>query len=322
MNTNLPFVSIVVASFNREHIIQETIEALLNQSYPSDFFEVIIVDNNSQDRSVQIIKESFVDYIKSSKLKLLSLDVNSGSAGTYNKALSVINDRWSYMLKMDEDLVLDKECLSRLVEMAQKKPKAMMVGGKVYFYKDRNIFHAVGSFLRPYFAIARGIGVNQIDEGQFDNEEKFDGLNGCMILCSKELYNQVGWFDEDYFLYYDDHDLMYKSLKKGYQHWYCPAAIGYHDTSTSTNIKYSNAQWLYYSSRGSWMFFYKNFNFLSINGFIYLASNSFKVIVGLFLIFIKSPKNKILNNLGVFTFGNIHGLFKTHKRYYDIERWK
>ncbi len=320
MNTTLPFVSVVVASFNREFIINETIEALLNQSYPSHLYEIIVVDNNSQDSSVKIIEENFSQHIESSKLKLLALKKNTGSAGTYNKALNVIDKKWSYMLKMDEDLILDRDCLNNLVGLAIQKPQAMMVGGKVYFYKNRDTFHAVGSFLKPYYAIAKGIGVNEEDLGQFDDERKFDGLNGCMILCSKELYNKVGWFDEDYFLYYDDHDLMYKSLKMGFQHWYTPKAVGYHDTATSSNAKYSNQQWLYYSSRGSWMFLHKNFSYLSISGFIYFISNLVKMFAGLFFIFLKSQKTEILHNLKIYILGNFHGFFQKYKGYYNLKR--
>lgn len=246
---NFPFISVIVASYNRGDIIYKTIRALINQDYPNERYEVIVVDNNSSDNSVEIIRSNFKNEIESNFLKLLSLDYNSGSAGTYNEALELIASEWKYILKMDEDLIVDTNCISSLASIAVSKPNGVIFGGKVFLYQARNTFHAVGSKLSPRYAIAKGIGVNEIDHGQYDKEMKLDGLNGCMILISRTLKEKIGWFDKDYFLYYDDHDLMYKSLRHGYEHWYTPHAVGYHDTSTASSLKYSKPQWLYYSSR-------------------------------------------------------------------------
>ena len=70
-----------------------------------------------------------------------------------------------------------------------------------------------------------------------------------MVLISKKVLDEIGWFDKDYFLYYDDHDLMFRSKKKGNIHRFTPEAIGYHDTKTGSKNKYANKQWLYYSTR-------------------------------------------------------------------------
>ena len=172
--------------------------------------------------------------------------------------MSLVLNLQEYMLKMDEDLVLDSNCLKSLVKQAVKSEKNAVIGGKVFFYKDRSKFHAIGSNLSPWYAIAKGIGVNEIDNGQYDEVQSFDALNGCMILISRIIHDKIGWFDTDYFLYYDDHDLMYKSKLYGFKHVYTPEAIGFHDTATGSKKKYSNKLWLYYSVRGSWLFLFKN----------------------------------------------------------------
>ena len=236
----LPFVSIVVASYNRKYIIEETISSVLNQNYDKDRFEVLLVDNNSSDGTVNLVQSRFENELSSGFLKVISLKYNSGSSGSYCEALAHLNSDWSYVLKMDEDLILDKNCLAELVNEAVKSKKYSFIGGKVFFYKERNRFHAIGSSLSPWFAIAKGIGVNELDKGQFEKPKNLDGLNGCMLLISREIYDKVGWFDTDYFLYYDDHDLMYKSSKAGFKHRFTPKAIGYHDTLTGSKKKYSN----------------------------------------------------------------------------------
>ena len=96
-----PFVSIVVASYNRKYIINESIQSILSQNYPEDSFEVIVVDNNSNDGTVSEIKKIFSREIDNKKIKLLDLKLNSGSSGSYIEALKVIHEDWKYMLKMD-----------------------------------------------------------------------------------------------------------------------------------------------------------------------------------------------------------------------------
>lgn len=121
-----PFVSIVVASYNRKYIINESIQSILSQNYPEDSFEVIVVDNNSNDGTVSEIKKIFSREIDNKKIKLLDLKLNSGSSGSYIEALKVIHEDWKYMLKMDEDVVLDKDCVAELVNEAENQKNILL----------------------------------------------------------------------------------------------------------------------------------------------------------------------------------------------------
>ena len=127
-----PFVSIVVASYNRKYIINETIKSLVNLEYPADRYEVVLIDNFSSDGTVTEVKENFKDDISSGLLKIVPLTYNSGSSGSYIEALNYINPDWEYMLKMDEDLILDRSCLKELVNEAIQSDKITVVGGKSY----------------------------------------------------------------------------------------------------------------------------------------------------------------------------------------------
>ena len=317
-NDQYPFVSIVIASFNRKDIVEESIKSVINQNYPYEKIEVLLVDNNSSDGTIEEVKSKFSNYIKSNKLKLISLDYNSGSSGSCIEAIKYINDKWKYIFKMDEDIVLDSNCILEMIKMKNKSIYEGMIGGKVLFYKNRDAIHAVGSYLKPFLAIAKGIGVNQKDGPKFKKSKSYDGVSGCMVLIPRSIYEKCGWFDADYFLYYDDHDLMYKSLKNGFHHLYCAKAIGYHDTATGTKKKYANKKWLYYSTRGSLIFLNKNFTKLSFNYFIYFISHNLKFFVGIFYLLFNSKIDKIYENLCVYFLGYFHGL-KGVGGFYDID---
>ena len=75
-NNLLPFISIVIASFNRKDIIEESIKSTLNQQYKEDRFEVILVDNNSSDGTIEEVNRLFNQEINNKKLKIVSLDYN------------------------------------------------------------------------------------------------------------------------------------------------------------------------------------------------------------------------------------------------------
>ena len=314
-----PFVSVVVASYNRKYIINESIQSILSQNYPENSFEVIVVDNNSNDGTVSEIKKIFSREIDNKKIKLLDLKLNSGSSGSYIEALKVIHEDWKYMLKMDEDVVLDKDCVAELVNEAEKSEKHTFVGGKVFYFQNKNTLHAIGADLKPYYAIAKGIGVNETNHEKFSEARTLDALNGCMVLISRKIEKEIGWFDKDYFLYYDDHDLMYRSIKAKNIHRFTPKAIGYHDTKTGSKNKYANKQWLYYSTRGSLLFLKKNFKSLSVGWFLYLLAHNLKFTAGLFFLFFHSNYHNFLINLRYFFKGYLHGI-QGKKGFYDINQ--
>jgi GT2 family glycosyltransferase len=321
MKFDTPYVSIVIASYNRNAITQESIISALNQNYPDNFFEVIVVDNNSFDGTVEEIKNNFSDYIKSDKLKVVPLKYNSGSSGSYVECLRHMNKDWKYMLKMDEDVILESSCLQRMIEVASEDHSITMVGGKVFYKRRPEVIQAIGSKLRSYYAIAKGIGINNATKDAFNEQQDLDGLNGCMVLISRKIYDTIGWFDTDYFLYYDDHDLMYKSLKYGYRHVYTPHAVGYHDTGTGSKKKYSQRLWLYYSTRGSLLFLRKNFGPYTPGFWIYFLVHNIKFFAGFFFIFQHTLTADIFRNLKLYFLAYKHG-FQGRGGYFDIDSSK
>lgn len=315
------FTSIIVASYNRSDIICECVDALIAQDCEPETFEIIVVDNNSSDNTVELIQQTFPELLQSKKLKLLALDYNSGSSGSYVQALSAINPDWDFVLKMDEDMVLDSSCLREMVLTATQNNKVGMVGGKCFFYKEPEKLQTIGARFKTYFTIARSIGKNDLNHSAFDKECLIDGVSGSMFLISRQIFNEVGWFDEDYFLYYDDHDLMYKGLQAGFFNYFTPKAIGYHDTSTADFGKFRNPQWLYYSSRGGWFFLKKNFSSASLNYMIYLLSYCAKSLLILLLILLGRTGSLIIS-LRAFAAGHKHGILSSNKGYFDINQFK
>lgn len=307
---SLPFVSIIVTSYNRSDILVDSLSSLVNLDYDKDFYEIIFFDNNSLDHTNSIVKKIKIEN-PTTNLHIINNNKNYGSSGSYKRAIKYTNKKWDYVLKIDEDVILEKTTLSKLVNVSEKAAIKGFVGGKIKYYNNKNLIQATGSYLRSYFAIAKGININKFDIKDKDNlnVNYVEGVNGCMALIPREIFNNVGWFDDSYFLYYDDHEIMYRANKKGYLHYYEPKAIAYHATKTGSKLKYSNKIWLYYSSRGSLIFLKRNFSYSELNFYIYLLSTNIKFLVGIFYIIFVSSKKNILSNIYNYFLGYVHGIF-------------
>ena len=139
------------------------------------------------------------------------------------------------MLKMDEDVILDKKCISELVKEAEKSEKNTFVGGKVFISRQRKASCHRGWF-KSYYAIAKGIGVNEENHEKFSSPRTIDALNGCMVLISKKfLMKLVGLIKIIFFIT----TIMIWCLdqRKRNIHRFT-RAIGYHDTKTGSKNKY------------------------------------------------------------------------------------
>lgn len=305
----IPFVSIIVTSFNRADIVNDSLISLINLNYNKDRYEIIFFDNDSIDETKLIVEE-----IKSknplSNLKIIYNDSNYGSSGSYKRAIKYTDDKWDYILKIDEDVILENNTLQELVNVSENAAIKGFVGGKIKYYENKNLIQATGSYLRSYFSIAKGININtnDIDTNNQINTMNVEGVNGCMALIPREIYEKVGWFDDSYFLYYDDHELMYKAIQKGFLNYYNPKAIAYHATKTGNKLKYKNKIWLYYSIRGSIIFLKRNFDISEINYYVFFLSTNIKFVLGIFNIIFISNKNDIFSNIYAYFLGYYHGI--------------
>ncbi len=305
-----PFVSICVSSYNRSDIIDECLRSLINLDYPKDCYEIIIIDNNSSDNTCEIVKKTINnDKFKYKNFKLIESKKNLGSAGTLIEVLNYLDLEWEYILKMDEDVILDSNCLKELIKMSSNVAVKGIIGGKILYHKEKNLIQAIGSRLHPFYAIAKGIGINQENNSNNYNLPcSIDAPNGCMILIPKYIYENVTWFYKEYFIYYDDHEIMYQVKKKGLLNYYCPTAIAYHDTFTGNKAKYSNHRWLYYSVRNSLLFMQRNCKTNYTDFILYFLGHNFKFLLGIMLVFYFSKFKNLYQNLYTYFLGYYDGI--------------
>jgi len=125
----LPFVSIIIVNYNGAHFLPGCLNALGDQSYPSECFEVIVSDNGSSDHSIELIKNNY------SWVQLLENHKNLGFASGNNAAIRVT--RGEYVILLNNDTAPNPDWLENLVESAQKHPNAGIISGLLQLYYDQ-----------------------------------------------------------------------------------------------------------------------------------------------------------------------------------------
>lgn len=129
MKDKFPFCSIIVLNYFGEKVIDKTINSILNINYPKNNYEIIIVDNNSQDKSRLILKKFAKKY---KNIKLIFSDKNLGFAAGNN--LGIRKTIGKYVILLNNDCLVDKNWLIELVKIAEKNEKIFAIGSKLILY--------------------------------------------------------------------------------------------------------------------------------------------------------------------------------------------
>ena len=225
MASPLPLVSVVIVNWNGLRFLDGCLSSLFNQSYQD--FEVIMIDNGSADGSVEFVKSNFPRTV------IIENKENLGFSAANNQGIKVA--RGKYIATQNNDTVADKNWLSNLVNLAESSESRVgMWAPKILSIKEPSKIDSVGGLIIYKDGIARGRGRGKEDKGQFDKVEEILFPSACSALYRKDMLDEVGYFDEDFFAYGEDTDLGLRGRLAGWKAFSAPNAIVYHHYSGST----------------------------------------------------------------------------------------
>ena len=182
-------------------------------------------------------------------MNLIRSDENLRFGGGNNLALKrTLAEGFDYALLMNNDTVVESDFLTQLVNLAEADDKIGMTGPKMYYYKPDNVIWFAGGKVNMTFARMRHYGIGEVEKGQHGKIREVNFLNGACVLIKRKLLEDIGLFDEDFFLYGEDLDLCLRAYKKGYKLMYQPRARIYHKVSRSSSplkkLVYRYQSWL------------------------------------------------------------------------------
>jgi GT2 family glycosyltransferase len=191
--------------------------------------EIIVVDNNSKDGSCKMVKALFPKVIR------IENKDNPGFSIGNNQGVKIA--KGEYICILNPDTVVAEDTFTKLLDFAETIPDLGIIGCKLIDGKGDFLPESKRNIPTPNVAIKKVLGftnayyANHLKEDQVG---KVSTLVGAFMLLKKGVYDEVGGFDEDYFMYGEDVDLSYKILKKGYQNYYNPSTTVIHYKGEST----------------------------------------------------------------------------------------
>jgi GT2 family glycosyltransferase len=225
MPSDLPLVSILVLNWNGEGVIRQSLEAVRKLTYPNK--EEIVIDNDSTDGSLEIIRKEFPEF------QLLSNSANLGFAGGMNRGIR--EAKGNLILLYNNDAVAHPDSLSILVERALSNKSVGLVGGLIMFCNPPNVIWSQGGIFDPLTGTIWSEGLGQVISGNlpFKPMEDVDYLSGCVLLIKSEVIEKIGLFDEGFFMSGDDIDFCLRARRAGYKCTLDPSALVWHMGSYS-----------------------------------------------------------------------------------------
>ena len=212
-----PLISVIVINFNGEKHLKECFDSLNNLDYEN--LELIFVDNDSEDNSVNYIKNNYKN------VNIIQLDKNYGFAKSNNIAASKAKGK--FIVLLNNDTYVDKNWLKELVRVAKSSREIGIVGSKIYYYDNKDIINFAGGSCDKY-GKSNHIGENKQDHKLLNKELDTFFACGAALLVKKELLNIIGLFDPLYFIYSEDLDLCWRAWIFGYKVVYAPKSFIYH----------------------------------------------------------------------------------------------
>lgn len=222
-----PIVSIVVLNYNGKQFLDACVASIEAQTFQN--FELILVDNASADASW----EHMVNRWEGAHV-LIRNDENLGYAEGNNVGLRVA--RGQFLVVLNNDTVVDPEWLAELLKAAERHPEYGMFSSQIRSYAQPEILDTIGVILYRD-GMSRGLGRLEPADRYSEPRDVF-APSGCAGFYRREMLEQVGLFEKDYFAYCEDTDLGFRGQLAGYRCRYVPTARVYHHYSATTG-KYS-----------------------------------------------------------------------------------
>ncbi len=232
-----PSVSIVIVNFNGREFLRQCLLTLLDTDYPN--YEIVVVDNASTDGSVEEVERCFGS---DPRIKFVRNRENVGHAEGCNIGVRVTGGRYIVFLDSDTEFRAE-DWLWELVRVMESDEGVGLAQAKLVLAEDNGCLDYVCVAVDALGTWAATYGLK--DEGFKENFEILAASSGCCIV-RREVFDEAGGFDSDYFIYDDDTDLSLRVRLLGYRVLLVPSAVVVHRGGVLRGL---NSRTLFHSSK-------------------------------------------------------------------------
>ena len=205
-----PKVSIIIVNYNGKELLQKCLDSLLKVNY--DNFEIILVDNNSTDGTVEFITKNYPSLI------IIKLDSNKGFAEPNNVAAKI--SKGKYLLFLNNDTVVTPNFISEMVKVMETDKKIAVC--QSLLLKPDGSVDSSGDFIDH-------LGVVYNSKTEIDEIREVSSARGASMLVRSDIFEKLDGFDQKFFVTFEDVDLCWRSWILGYRVLIIPTSIVYHE---------------------------------------------------------------------------------------------
>ncbi len=220
-HSSSPKVSVIIVNWNQWPLLKACLQSLEEQSFQD--FEVIVVDNGSTDGSAQKVRGDFP------QTQLIALDDNVGFCVANNLAIGRVHGR--YVALLNNDTVASPDWLHELSQALDRHPEVGFCASKVLLWENPELVDVCGDYFTVE-GVADKIGHNQ-PARLFTEEVEVFGASAAAAIYRRSMLEDIGLFDEDFFMTHEDSDLSFRAQLMGYHCLFVPTAIVQHHLSKS-----------------------------------------------------------------------------------------
>jgi len=217
-------VSVIVVAWNVKDLIHNCLKSVYEETKDIRF-EVIYVDNDSGDGSVEMVKKEFPE------VAIIVNDENKGFIKANNQGIEISQGR--YVLLLNSDTIVLNNAIAKAVKFADTHPEVAVIGCKVlnpdrtlqrtcFMYPSALNMLLSATYLYKIFPRNRFLGRENMTWWDFSDVREVETICGCFSLVRKEAIKQIGLMDETYYVYGDDPDWCYRFRKNGWKILFTP----------------------------------------------------------------------------------------------------
>ncbi len=251
-------LSVIIVNYNVKFFLEQCLQSVEKasvsfiQKYGQNSLETFVVDNNSVDGSVEMVKENFKNVI------LIENNTNTGFAKANNQAISI--SKGEFVLLLNPDTLIQEDTFIKIIDFIDKNPQAGALGVKMIDGSGKFLPESKRGLPTPSVAFYKIFGISKIFPkskkfGKYhlsyldkDKTHEVDVLSGAFMLLRKEALDKTGFLDEDFFMYGEDIDLSYRITKAGYKNYYFPETVIIHYKGESTKKGSLNYVFIFYNA--------------------------------------------------------------------------
>jgi O-antigen biosynthesis protein len=266
-------ISVIIVNYNVKHFLEQCLHSVIRASKNMKV-EIFVVDNNSVDGSIQLIREKFPE------INLIENKKNVGFSKANNQAIKKAKGK--YILLLNPDTVVEEDTFIKVTDFMDKHPEAGGLGVKMIDGKGNFLPESKRGLPTPWVAFSKMFGLSKLfpKSRKFDryhlsylDENKIhavDVLAGAFMLIRSEVFNKTGLLDETFFMYGEDIDMSYRITQHGYVNYYFPETTIIHYKGEST--KKGSLNYVKFFYKAMIIFAQKHFSGGKVNAFTFFIN--------------------------------------------------